>query len=101
MAELSPAEKNKRRMKIHATNFALEDIGVINLRKIVRAGLALCERVELHEIPNVKAEDLYVTLNSDGLFTYEYHYTHEEVPLKNAYKQSALDCLARKYDIKV
>ena len=101
MGKLSPAEANRRRLKIHTTNFNPEKIGVTGLRKIVRAALALCERTELHEVPNVFAKDLYITLEPDGLFTYEYHYDHEEVPLIDKYKQSTLDRLARKYDIRV
>ena len=101
MTKLSPAEENKRQMKIHATNFDLKTAGIRDLRKIVRASVALCKRVELCGVPNVRAKDLYVSLNPDGLFTYEYHYAHEDVPLQDTYTQKTLDNLASKYKNKI
>ena len=101
MAKLTPAEANRRRLKVHSKNFDLEKLGIRDLRKIVRAGLALCERVELCGEPDVKSDKLYVTRNEDGSFSYEYHYTHKSAPLQDKYLQSTLDRLARKYSIKV
>ena len=101
MAKLSPAEANRRRLRIHSVDFEFEDLGIKGLRKIVRAALALCERVELCGVPDVKAEALFVSRSGNDSFSYIYKYKHGPVPLKDTYKQSTLDRFARKYKIKV
>jgi len=101
LAKLTPVERNQKRLRIHAENFDFEDLGIKDLRKIVCASLALCEMAAFHDMPDVRAKDLYVTQNIGGSFSYEYHYKHGPVPLQNKYPQSTLDRLARKYKIKV
>jgi hypothetical protein len=101
MAKLSPAEANRRRMRIHSIDFEFENLSIKGLRQIVRAALALCERTELCGVPDVKAEALFVSRSGDDSFSYIYKYKHGPVPFKDTYKQSTLDRLARKYGIRI
>lgn len=99
MAKLDPAEANRRRLKVNSTNFDFKFLDPADMRKILRASLALCEIVEMQGEPNVQADKLYVTQTLNGSFAYEYHYTHLGVSITDKYSQSTLDRLARKYNL--
>ena len=94
-------ERNKERLRITSTNFEFEDLSINDLRKIVRASLAVCSRVSLHDVRGVRVKELYVTQNEDCSLSYEYHYTHGPIPFQSKYTQGTLDKLARKYHIAV
>ena len=108
MTKLDPAEANRRRLKLNSTNFDFKFLDPVDLRKILRSGLALCELVELpgKEKIEVHADTLYVTKDETGLFSYKYAFkgrTQQSVQLNivNKYSQSDLDRLASQYKIKV
>ena len=96
---LTKYEKNQETMDVHLYDFDLEDVGVRDLRKIVRAGLAACHRRE-YKGTEITPTLLVVYLR-DGDFFYEVIFKEGTRKFSIARKQSTLDRLAQQYKIKV
>ncbi len=96
---LTKYEKNQRKMKVYLSDFDLKDVGVRDLRKIVRAGMAVCHRNEYDGAEITPT--LLVVYQRDGDFFYELMFKQGSRTFSTKHKQSTLDRLARKYKIKV